>query len=270
MKLDQTKSDLIRARLRELEATENVRVLYACESGSRAWGFASEDSDWDVRFIYVRPPSWYLSVDRKRDVLERPLEGDLDVSGWDLPKALHLLRRSNPPLLEWLDSPIVYACDNAFLSGFCALVPTYFSPRSCMYHYLNMARRNMREQVRTDTVRLKKYLYTLRPLLGCHWLQREPGPVPTRFETLVEKLVEDGPLRREIVELLELKKSTPELGYGPARAHISAFIEGTIEKFSAVAPTLAGSGCDQAPLDAFFRTTLSRLYPQEYTCPGVT
>ena len=98
----------ILSHLREIETTENVRIVYACESGSRAWGFPSADSDYDVRFLYVHPLEWYLSVDVKRDVIERPLQGGLDISGWDLKKALQLFRKSNPPLLEWLGSPIVY------------------------------------------------------------------------------------------------------------------------------------------------------------------
>jgi predicted nucleotidyltransferase len=92
--------DRIRTELDRIEEEESVRVLYACESGSRAWGFESEDSDYDVRFIYLRPADWYLTIQKKRDVIEKPIDEDLDISGWDLPKALELFRRSNPPLLE--------------------------------------------------------------------------------------------------------------------------------------------------------------------------
>ena len=95
-------------RLDQIEREENVSIVYACESGSRAWGFESTDSDWDVRFIYVHGQDWYLSIDveEKRDVIERPVNDELDISGWDLRKALKLVRRS-PPLLEWLSSPII-------------------------------------------------------------------------------------------------------------------------------------------------------------------
>ena len=115
-----TVDEEIQRSIDEIEQSENVTVLYACESGSRAWGFHSQDSDYDVRFIYAHPPDWYLSVDleKKRDVIERPILDDLDVSGWDLRKSLQLFRKSNPPLLEWLDSPIVYRdrFDVAFFS----------------------------------------------------------------------------------------------------------------------------------------------------------
>jgi len=117
------KSDAITAtileRLAAIEHTELVHILYACESGSRAWGFASPDSDYDVRFIYVRPRDWYLSIDleRRRDVIERPIEGVLDINGWDLRKALQLMRKSNPPLFEWLHSPLVYRAQAEFRNG---------------------------------------------------------------------------------------------------------------------------------------------------------
>ncbi len=111
----------VRTALAQVEAERNVRVLFACESGSRAWGFASRDSDYDVRFLYVHQRDWYLSVEDRRDVIEQPIAEDLDVSGWELRKALRLLRKSNPPLLEWLKSPVVYRHDPVFAAEFGAL-----------------------------------------------------------------------------------------------------------------------------------------------------
>ena len=99
---------LISSRLTEIESENKIKIVYACESGSRAWGFPSANSDFDVRFIYIRPVEWYLSIDEKRDVIEHPINEQLDINGWDLKKALQLLRKTNPPLLEWLGSPIIY------------------------------------------------------------------------------------------------------------------------------------------------------------------
>ena len=90
----------VEAELSRLETEHQVTVLFACESGSRAWGFASPDSDYDVRFLYVHRLPWYLQVEPGRDVIERPLDDELDVCGRELRKALYLLRRSNPTLLE--------------------------------------------------------------------------------------------------------------------------------------------------------------------------
>src|SRR5882757_4011733 len=132
----------VRAALARLEAERNVRVLFACESGSRAWGFASRDSDYDVRFRDVHARGWYLSVEDRRDVIEEPLTDELDVSGWELRKALRLLRKSNPPLLEWLKSPVVYHRDSVFTREFNDLAAEFYSPQRCFSHYLHMASGN--------------------------------------------------------------------------------------------------------------------------------
>lgn len=141
----------IDAFLTAIETAERVRILYAVESGSRAWGFASTDSDWDVRFIYVRSLDWYLSVRKRRDVLEMPIDDGLDASGWDIRKALHLFGKSNPPLLESLRSPLVYREALTTTERLRKLSDDFFSPASCMYHYLRMAERNYRPRKRLPT-----------------------------------------------------------------------------------------------------------------------
>ena len=122
----------IHTELSRIEKEERITILYACESGSRAWGFESEDSDYDVRFIYLHPTPWYLTIQKKRDVIELPIEKDIDISGWDVRKTLRLLRKSNPPLLEWLQSPIVYKKHSSFVDQLRDLMAEYYSPISCM------------------------------------------------------------------------------------------------------------------------------------------
>jgi predicted nucleotidyltransferase len=160
--------DRIRQRLKRIEAEHGIRLLYACESGSRAWGFPSADSDYDVRFIYVRPRNWYLCLDteRQRDVIEYPIDDLLDINGWDLKTALKLFTKSNPSLIEWLHSPIVYYQETDFLSALRGLLPRYYSTRACFHHYRQMAKGNYRQYLHGDQVRLKKYFYVLRPLLA--------------------------------------------------------------------------------------------------------
>lgn len=126
-----------------IERIHHVRILYACESGSRAWGFASQDSDYDVRFIYMHDTAWYLRLGETRDVIEWALDEVLDINGWDLSKALRLMRASNPTVVEWLNSPIVYRERDEFTSVR-NLVDSAFSPRPIIYHYLNMARKTKR------------------------------------------------------------------------------------------------------------------------------
>ncbi len=157
--------ETILRKLNEIENRENVKILLAVESGSRAWGFASPDSDYDVRFIYVRPREDYLRLEKTRDVIELPIEGELDINGWDLDKTLRLLRASNPTLFEWLSSPIVYR-ETEFARDFQGIMQQYFSSKRGLSHYLSMAGRNYREYLKGEKVKAKKYFYVLRPVLA--------------------------------------------------------------------------------------------------------
>ncbi|MDK2125703.1 nucleotidyltransferase domain-containing protein [Chitinimonas sp. DQS-5] len=220
----------ILTELEAIEARHQVRVLFACESGSRAWGFASPDSDYDVRFLYVHQPEWYFRVEPQRDVIELPISDELDISGWELRKALQLLRRSNPTLLEWLDSPIVYRRDEAVIDKLRTLAPVFFSRRKGRWHYLAMARKNFRDYLQGDTVRLKKYLYVLRPLLAARWIDSGRGMPPMRFATMAEALINDNALRDEINALLRVKMASGEAAHGDRFTLIHAFIEAELAK----------------------------------------
>jgi predicted nucleotidyltransferase len=223
--------EIIRAHLSQIEVSEDIKIVYACESGSRAWGFPSEDSDFDVRFLYVRPVEWYLSIDEKRDVVELPIDAGLDISGWDLRKALKLFRKSNPPLLEWLGSPIIYLEKYSVAAKMRELATEHYSYSACLYHYLHMARGNFREYLKGDEVWIKKYFYVLRPVLAMAWLEQQLGVVPTDFNVLLEKLVVDPELRIEIDRLLAEKRAGAELDRGPRIEVISEFIERELERW---------------------------------------
>ena len=217
----------IQTRLHNIEKEEQVRIVYACESGSRAWGFPSSDSDYDIRFIYLHPRNWYLAVDleRKRDVIERAIEDQLDFSGWDLRKALQLLRKGNPPLMEWLMSPIVYLEEFNVADCMRDLVSRYYSPVASLYHYLQMARGNYRDYLKGQTVWVKKYFYVLRPLLAIKWIEQDLGVVPTEFQVLVDRVVASPQLKEEIRKLVAAKRSGEELDRGPRIERISEYIE---------------------------------------------
>lgn len=158
-------------QLKNIEEQRNVKIIFACESGSRAWGFPSQDSDYDVRFIYVRTIDSYLSISEQRDVIELPISDLLDINGWDLRKALNLLRKSNPPFLEWLQSPIIYYEDPSVMDQIRNLAVNVFSVKATLHHYLSMAKGNFREYLQGDLVRAKKYFYVLRPILACLWIE---------------------------------------------------------------------------------------------------
>lgn len=252
-------SDAMRARvLQELDRLEherNVTVLYACESGSRAWGFASTDSDYDVRFVYVEKPDWFMQVDAPRDVIERPLDDELDVSGWELRKTLGLLRKSNPTLLEWLDSPLVYRQHVEATVQLRALAETFYSPPAARSHYLSMARKNFRGYLQGDTVRFKKYFYVLRPLLAVRWIDLGLGRPPMTFADLLST-VDDPQLLDEVDALLVLKRNAGEAAYGPRRPVLHAYIHGELERS---VPVLPRTQADSHPLDRYLRDTVKRF-----------
>jgi predicted nucleotidyltransferase len=236
--------------LTRIERQHDVRVLFACESGSRGWGFASPDSDYDVRFVYVNRLSWHLTVEAGRDVIEQPISGELDVNGWDLRKALQLLRDSNPTLLEWLRSPILYCQEEAWASRLRTLAEDLFSPVRGYHHYVSMARKNLREHLYHDVVRYKKYLYVLRPLLAARWIREGRGVPPMRFADLVAATSLEPNLVTEIDALLEVKMRSGESATSPRWVGIHDFIER--ELAAAEAHTFARQPKpDTASLDAF-------------------
>ncbi|WP_420843437.1 DNA polymerase beta superfamily protein [Lonsdalea iberica] len=219
----------INAALDEVEGEFDVRILYACESGSRGWGFASPDSDYDVRFIYVHPPEWYLRVEPQRDVIERPLTAELDVCGWELRKALALLNRGNPTMIEWLDSPVAYRQDDMATDRLRQLIPDCFSALKASHHYLSIARKNFRTYLLGERVRLKKYFYVLRSLLAVQWIAEGKGAPPMQFEVLLNAMVTDPALLEEVRALLKLKCSAVETDTVERQPHIHAFIVRSLE-----------------------------------------
>ncbi|MEM7102770.1 MAG: nucleotidyltransferase domain-containing protein [Bacteroidota bacterium] len=252
----------IKTTLRKIEAQREIKILYAIESGSRAWGFASPDSDWDARFIYIHKPEWYLSIDTYKDSMEIMLEdGDLDFSGWELRKALKLFRKSNPPLMEWLQSPIVYIQDDAFINRLRELAIDFFNPKSCLYHYLNMGRNNLSTNFKKEEFKLKKYFYVLRPILACDWIDKYGEMAPILFDTLLELLAENQPLKAAIDDLLIQKKAAGEMATGPRIKVIDDFVNARIDFHT---EKLKAFKWEQEPdtelLNIFFRAQLNAAW----------
>ena len=219
--------ETILKKLNEIERTENVRILLAVESGSRAWGFASPDSDYDVRFIYVRPKNEYLRLDRGRDVIEHPIDSVLDINGWDLDKALKLLYKSNPTLFEWFSSPVIYK-ETTFADEFRSVMRGYFSSKRGLSHYISMARNNYRQYLRGDTVKAKKYFYVLRPVLACQWILNHGTPPPMLFSELMRAELTSN-IRPEVEQLLELKQKSPEIKLIPKIEALNRYLDMSIE-----------------------------------------
>lgn len=250
----------IKSRLRQIEQEESVCIFYACESGSRAWGFPSRDSDYDVRFVYIHPPVWYLSIDDKPDTIERKISDLIDMSGWDIRKALKLLRKSNPPLLEWFNSPIVYQQRLDIVEKLKLLIPEYYSPKSCLYHYLHMAKGNFREYLKGEVVWVKKYFYVLRPILACKWIEAGYGVVPMEFEQLIHRLVEDDKLKAAVHQLLQRKRDGQELDREARIPVISDFIEAELERLGNMSFDGKHGNFEIEKLDEMFRWALKEIW----------
>lgn len=250
-------------RLDAIERYSDVRIVFACESGSRAWGFASSDSDYDVRFLYVRRPDWYLSVDfeERPDVLETPIEGDWDVDGWDLRKALRLFRKSNPVLLEWLHSPIVYRETGSAARAIRALIPSFFSPRAAMHHYRGMALKTHEGHLRGPQVRHKKYFYALRPLLACRWIEQGLGPVPMEFARLVSAASLASSTMSAIDRLLEEKRSGLERNAGAPVPELQEWIEAELSRTAHIDLVAQPVAAEVGALNDVFRRVLAEAWP---------
>lgn len=214
--------ELVHQKLAEIEEKEQVKVLHAVESGSRAWGLASPDSDYDVRFVYMRPVEYYLGLNPRKDFIDWELDETLDINGWDLSKALRHFHKSNAVMYEWLNSPVIYRTTPEWEKVKEAVLP-YFSCKAAMYHYYGTANKNYLEHLTAEAVRYKKYFYVLRPLLACKWIEQKACPPPVSFQDLVAETLEED-MRPVIQELVRRKIQMAESEKGervePANAYI--------------------------------------------------
>lgn len=253
--------DTIIKKLNKIEKQNNIKILYAVESGSRGWGFESKDSDYDVRFIYIHKPEWYLSIKEKRDVIELPINDLLDINGWDLRKTLVLFKKSNPTLLEWLNSPIIYRKESKLIDKLNILLKSYFSSKSCIYHYLHMAEGNYREYLKGEKVKIKKYFYVLRPIMACMWAEKYGTQPPMLFENLMKSVN----LRQEIVEeinkLLYIKKNSKEMDNQNKIVILNEFLDNKIEYYNNYVKNLKiDKNNDIENLDLLFRSILEEVW----------
>lgn len=262
-------NEIILSSIHRIEEDYDVKILYACESGSRAWGFPSKDSDYDVRFIYLHKKDYYLSIDpvgvgKKRDVIELPINDLLDVSGWDLTKALKLFRKSNPPLMEWLQSDIVYYQNFSTIDKLKAMKSEVFAPHSCLFHYLNMARNHFKHYLQGDLVKIKKYFYVLRPVLAGRWIERFDEFPPLDFNELLDKVLAPGDLKDEIKILLERKMAGDELDMAPKIDIIHNFLHQELNRLEIYAKSLNVDVIDPTEsLNGLFREALDEVWAEE-------
>ena len=250
--------NLIKHKLSEIENEHGVKILYACESGSRAWGFPSPNSDYDVRFIYAHDLDWHLSLRDKKDTIDLPINDELDIGGWEIKKALGLLWKSNPPLLEWLQSPIVYYSEPKFLNDIQGLCSEYFSPIAVMHHYLSMSKKYLDACQRTDNVKLKKYFYALRTAIAGKWVREKESIPPIELSKMFVVVAEE--VRDKIEELITIKSQQKEDCLHERESLIAEFLIETIEQNEAIANDLPSANGSIETLDDFYRSVVKGEY----------
>ncbi|MEL1254430.1 nucleotidyltransferase domain-containing protein [Flavobacterium sp. DGU38] len=236
-------------KLKQIELEKDVEILFAVESGSRAWGFASPDSDYDIRFIYKHKPEYYLSLWEQSDVIEFMTEDDLDGSGWDLRKAIKLLAKSNAPLIEWLFSPVVYLENEEFAKQMREIATECFSPIAVLHHYLGTTK-NFMEVCEMEEVKLKSYFYALRTALAGKWIIENNTFPPVAFADVLS--IAPKNIQEKILELQQIKATQGEKYLHPKEALITDFLLETV-KFNQENAGKLGSGKKlNEELDLFF------------------
>lgn len=241
-------------KLTEIEKANNIKIVFACESGSRAWGFPSPDSDFDVRFIYVRPLNYYLSVAERDDQLSFAINDELDISGWDLRKVLQLMRKSNTTVFEWLQSPIIYKEDVKFKNDLWNLCPNYFSQRANIFHYLGITKGAFDTIENESEIKIKKLFYVLRPLLSAKWNLEKNEIAPMSIEPLMSTLPTN--LFELVNELIKIKSTAAEGFVININKDLKVYIEDEFKYISNAAKDIAKDTYELNNLDEFFIKTI--------------
>lgn len=244
-------------KLKQIELEKGVEILYAVESGSRAWGFASPDSDYDIRFIYKHDLDYYLSLWEQTDVIEFMTEDDLDGSGWDLRKTVKLLAKSNAPLLEWIYSPVVYYENEAFMNQMRALAKDCFSPVACLYHYLGTTK-NFMDVCEQEEVKLKSYFYALRTALAGKWIIEYNTFPPVAFIELLPIAPQN--IQEKVKELMQIKANQDESYLHPKEVLITDFLKETVQFNVENASGLKSGKKMSEELDGVFRGVIQNKH----------
>ena len=198
----------ITGHLADLSKQYECRILFACESGSRAWGLPSPDSDFDVRFIFVHPKRRYLSIEDHRDTIETVFPDDIDIAGRELRKALRVFSTCNMSLNEQIRSPIVYEAQSGFLERLRSLIPTYFDKRRALFHYVKISEQAISQGLDGLSIGVNRFFYVLRPLLACEWIEANDSMPPTEFQRLLEADILTLNLTNEVIDIVHRKAAS--------------------------------------------------------------
>jgi len=244
----------IKQYLFQIEKERNIKILWACETGSRAWGFPSTDSDYDVRIIYTHKTDWYLSLNNKKDSIDIMLENNnIDISGWELKKSLNLLKKSNAAMFERIQSTIVYDEDAGFILELGAIAKPFYSKIATMHHYLSMAKKGIEDLESKEDFKLKKFFYTLRAASVCRWILEKDEVPPIEFSKVYNNLQLSQKIINRIEELTAIKSKVKETYFHNGEAALVDFIKGCIAESEAQKNTLPTSKGDMDALNNLFR-----------------
>ena len=200
--------DKIMTLLHDLERQHNIRILMAVNYGSRCFGYSSSESDWDVRFIYVHQPEWYFSIAKTEDVIEMMIAEDhLDIEGYDLKKALNLLARTNPIESDWLHANDYYILDKDFLHNMLAFESQCYNRHHAMYHFYSISVKHNQRYLDKE-VTLKRFIYYMRGLLSCRWVEQNGSHPPVNVDELIDATITDNEsVKAKAHRMLELKRT---------------------------------------------------------------
>ncbi len=235
--------------LTQISLEKDIEILYACETGSRAWGFPSPDSDYDIRFIYMHKRDWYLSLSEQKDTIDQ-MVGDFDVTGWDVRKCFGLLKKSNAPLIERFQSPIEYMSDAGFRDEFKNLITKYYSPIAVFYHHYSLATNFWEDLKDKEEIKLKSFFYLVRSLLSCNWIINDDSVLPMQIEGLMKYIDDD--LKNKFRKLIQLKAAVGEKYLHKADADLFDWIKTMFEKLTLAKDNIKINNADMGSLNQFF------------------
>lgn len=251
--------ELIQQRLLDIQKEKNIKILFSSESGSRGWGFPSPDSDYDVRFFYVRPKDEYLSISEGKDQFDFPINDLLDINGWDIRKTLRLMMKSNASPIEWLQSPIIYMEKPGFREEIFEMAKQYFLPRHTAHHYLGISKNLLEQGIVGEEFKIKKYFYVLRSLLSAKWIIEKEEIAPMEFYLLMEQIQDQTKLVQAINRLWEEKKNALEGALTSVQPIIHDFVKTEFARCEELVKNVPRRNNDKKALDVFFRKIISQF-----------
>lgn len=236
-------------KLSEIERDKNIEILFAVESGSRAWGFASPDSDYDIRFVYKHSKDWYLNLWEQTDTIQFMTEDDLDGSGWDIRKALRLLAKSNASFTGWLFSPIVYRADVDFLNSIKKLANENFNPVSGFYHFHSM-NKNFEETLDSEKMTLKSFFYAIRTALCANWIYKNETIPPVLFREMYSLI--DNSYHSKLDALITLKSERIEKSNDPVAADLIHLVKQIVNENNSIKDKLVNRKSNPVDFNTLF------------------